>query len=63
MKTPKAQIGDYLKDYGTFQQIIDISENDGDIQYHLDSGLVIGDSDFDESDIMLESEVNEYMNF
>lgn len=57
MKTPKARIGDYLPEDGTYCRIIDITENDAECLYHLDSGSIVGDQDFTEEDIRLESEI------
>lgn len=50
MKNPKACVGDYLSEDGVYCQIIDITENDGDNLYHLDSGSIIGDDDIDAID-------------
>ena len=59
MTPPKACIGDYIPEDDTYCRIVDITENDSENLYHLDSGSIIGDRDFDEADIRLESEIFE----
>lgn len=56
-KTAKAEVGDYIQDGYEYCRIIDITENDGDNLYHLDSGSILSDGDFNEEDVRLESEI------